>query len=172
MKPEQLDKLDFPEYYQKYIDLLPQKDLLHLLNSQSEEIIEFIGNLSKTDLKHFYAEGKWTVGQVLQHMLDTERIFQYRALCIARGDETPLPGYDQDAYVPASMADNRTAEDLQEEFRIVRISGILLFKSFNERMLRKRGCSNGFPLSAAAAGFIIVGHEKHHLNLFRTSYNL
>lgn len=172
MKPDQLEKLDFPEYYQKYIDLLPQEELLHLLGTQSEEMFGFIGNLSKRDLRHSYAEGKWTVGQVLQHMLDTERIFQYRALCIARGDETALPGYDQDAYVPASMADDRTAEDFQEEFKVVRNSGILLFKSFNERMLRKRGSSNGYPLSAAAAGFIIAGHEKHHLKLFRSNYNL
>ncbi|UJH91793.1 DinB family protein [Antarcticibacterium sp. 1MA-6-2] len=172
MTPAQLDKLDYPEYYQKYIRLLPQDDLLDLLSSQAAEMKEFISKLTNNDLKYSYAEGKWTVGQVLQHMLDNERIFQYRALCIARKDQSQLPGYDQDAYVSNSLIEERTTEDFKEEFEVVRNSGILLFKNFNEKMLRLRGSSNGYPLSTAAAGFIIVGHEKHHLNLFRSSYNL
>lgn len=163
---------EYPVYYQKYLDQLPQEDIMKLLNRQKKEMILFLEKLEEDDLKLSYAAGKWTVGQVLQHLFDTERIFQYRALRISRGDRTPLPGYDQDLYVPASFANDRNREELIEEYRAIRASGISLFNSFNLAMLKEKGVSSGGELSAAAAGFIIVGHEKHHLNLFKSLYNL
>lgn len=172
MTPGELSNNSFPEYYQPYIDLLPQEELLDLLKSQKEETINFMRNLKGKDLLHSYAEGKWTVAEVIQHMIDTERIFQYRALCISRKDRTPLPGYDQDAYVPFSGANERSIQSFIEEYEAVRDSGILLFRSFTPSMLMERGNSNGKDLSAGAAGFIIAGHEKHHLKLFRSSYNV
>lgn len=172
MKPSQLSPNDYPAYYSKYINLLPERNLLDLLQLQMEEMGHFLRNLNEKDLQYSYAEGKWTVAQVLQHLLDTERIFQYRALRIARQDPTPLPGFDQDAYVPASMASGRTLKGFVEEFPIVRKAGISLFQSFKEEMLRGKGISSGGDLSAAAAGFIIAGHERHHLKLFKSSYSL
>jgi hypothetical protein len=172
MKPEELSDNSFPDYYKPYINLLPQKELLDLLKSQKDETINFMRNLKGKDMLHSYAEGKWTLAEVIQHMIDTERIFQYRALCISRKDRTPLPGYDQDAYVPFSGANERSIQTFIDEYQAVRTSGIHLFSNFTSSMLMERGNSNGKDLSAGAAGFIIVGHEKHHLKLFKTSYNL
>lgn len=172
MKLQELNVSEYPEYYQQYISLLPNEDLITLLDSQKEEKIGFLRRLKTEDMDFRYAEGKWTVAEVIQHMIDTERIFQFRALCIARNDKTSLPGYDQDAYVPVSNASNRSISELINEYESVRNSGILLFKSFNEKMLQRLGISNGYKLSAGAAGFIIAGHEKHHLELFKTNYLL
>lgn len=172
MKLQELNEQDYPEYYQKYINLLPNEDLISLLESQKEEKIKFIQSLKGEDLTFKYADDKWTVAEVIQHELDTERIFQYRALCIARNDKTSFPGYDQDAYVPFSGANKRKISDFVQEYEFVRDSGIALFKSFDQAMLKRIGTSNGFDLSTAAAGFIIAGHEKHHLKLFKTNYLL
>ncbi len=172
MKPEQLLIGDYPKYYQTYIDHLPQLELLTLLRSQQDEMVNFLENLDPVDLMLSYEVGKWTVAQVLQHMFDTERIFQYRALRIARKDKTPLSGYDQDAYAPASRANDRNLPDLLKEYKAIRESGICLFESFTKEMYKEKGISNGGDLSAAAAGFIIAGHEKHHLALFKSRYNL
>lgn len=172
MKPQYLQPGDYPKYYQTYIAHLPQDDLFDILIRQREEMLTFLGGLKPEDLMSSYATDKWTVAQVLQHMIDTERIFQYRALRIARNDSTPLAGYDQDAYVPNSAATERTSESFSKEYYVVRQSGIYLFESFNEEMFRRKGISNNQPLSAAAAAFIIAGHEKHHLLLFKSNYNL
>lgn len=172
MKPKDLDSVEYPQYYQFYIDQLPQEDLIDLLRNQKLEMLSFLANLKEEKLSFSYAEGKWTVAEVIQHTIDTERIFQYRALCIARGDKTALPGYDQDAYVPFSDANNRSAESFIVEYQTLRDSGLALFQTFTPSMLKERGNSNGKPLSTAAAGFIIAGHEKHHLNYFKTRYNL
>lgn len=163
---------EYPPYYKTYIDQLPGDDLILLLQNQKEEMIRVLARLEDGDLEKSYAAEKWTVAEVLQHLFDTERIFQYRALRISRQDKTPLPGFDQDAYVPASFARNRRKEDLMEEYKTIRASGISLFKSFSGTMLQERGYSSGGTLSVAAAGFIIAGHEKHHLRLFQSLYKL
>lgn len=172
MKLQELEETDYPEYYQQYIHLLPNEDLLSILDSQKEEKIRFLKSLEIGDLSFRYAEGKWTVAEVIQHVIDTERIFQFRALCIARNDKTSLHGYDQDAYVPASKANIRSISEFIAEYESVRNSGILLFRSFDDEMLKRLGFSNGYNLSAGAAGFIIAGHEKHHLKLFKSNYLL
>lgn len=172
MSPQDLQPGDYPEYYHPYIAYLPQNDLLSILKDQMDEMCSFLRNLKSSDLKISYAPGKWTVSQVIQHMIDTERIFQYRALRIARNDITPLAGYDQDAYAPVSGAENRTAESYLNEYVAVRRSGICLFETFNDEMYRRKGFSNDKHLSAAAAGFIIAGHEKHHFVLFKSHYKL
>lgn len=172
MKPQELRSIEYPSYYQKYIDNLPQEDLLKLLRDQKMKMVDFIKTLEHENLMFTYAEGKWTVAEVIQHMIDTERIFQYRALCIARKDKTPLPGFDQDAYVPVSEANHRDTETFINEYAAVRNSGIALFESFNDYMLKETGNSSGGTLSTAAAGFIIAGHENHHLKLFKSNYAL
>lgn len=172
MKLSQLSSEEYPAYYQKYLDHLPDEELLLLLKSQQEDFTTFLGKLEPEDLKKSYGEGKWTVAEVLQHILDTERIFQYRALRIGRGDKTSLPGFDQDAYVPVSLANRRNPDDFKEEYFAVRSAGLALFKSFTEEMLRSRGISSGGTLSAASAGFIMCGHQKHHYKLFKTHYKL
>lgn len=171
MKTQDLHPGDYPQYYQTYIAHLPQEELMDIFNKQKEEMSTFLNHLNPEDLHKSYAPGKWTVSQVLQHMIDTERIFQYRALRIARNDSTSLAGYDQDAYV-ISAAQERSVNSFSREYNAVRQSGICLFESFTNDMFQRRGISNNQPLSAAAAAFIIAGHEKHHLLLFKSNYNL
>jgi hypothetical protein len=172
MNLKDLTAEEYPPYYRTYIDQLPEDDLILLLHKQMEEMTRLLERLEDKDLEKSYAAEKWTVAEVLQHLFDTERIFQYRALRISRQDQTPLPGFDQDAYVPASFAQNRSKEGFLEEYETIRASGISLFKSFSGSMLQERGYSSGGTLSVAAAGFIIAGHEKHHLRLFQSLYKL
>lgn len=173
MKIKDLQKTDYPEYYQQYTGLLPDLELTELLQSQKEVMLSLFNSTEKdVDLHSTYAEGKWTIAEVLQHMLDTERIFQYRALCISRKDRTSLPGFDQDKYVSASKASERSLTEFIDEYKAVRDSTIFLFKSFSPEMMKFIGLSNGQDLSTGAAGFIIAGHEKHHLELFRSNYQL
>ncbi|MFO8147263.1 MAG: DinB family protein [Bacteroidota bacterium] len=172
MKIDELKKNDYPEYYQQYTGLLPDSELIELLESQKEAMLSLFNSSEDVDIHFSYGEGKWTIAEVLQHMVDTERIFQYRALCISRKDQTSLPGFDQDRYVAASNANERSLTGLMDEYKAVRDSTISLFKSFSPKMMQFIGLSNGQDLSTAAAGFIIAGHEKHHLKLFKGNYRL
>ncbi|MFO7719527.1 MAG: DinB family protein [Gillisia sp.] len=173
MRIKALKESDYPKYYQQYTNLLPDLELTELLQSQKEAMLDLFNTTEKdVDILYTHAEGKWTIAEVLQHMLDTERIFQYRALCISRKDLTSLPGFDQDKYVSASKAKERSLAEFIDEYKAVRDSTIFLFKSFSPEMLKFVGLSNGQDLSTAAAGFIIAGHEKHHLKLFRRNYKL
>jgi hypothetical protein len=172
MKRSDLNTSEYNPYYKTYIETLPDQDLIIILEDLKTEFINFLKGLNEENLKHSYALGKWTVGQVLQHIIDTERIFQYRALTIAREDLTPISGFDQDAYVPASKADRRSLESFIREFESVRNSGIALFESFEEDMFNRIGKANKSNLSPRAAGFISAGHQKHHLLLFKSHYGL
>lgn len=172
MKLRELEEYSYPAYYQTYLDHLPEDHLLSLFSLQKQEMLNLLNGIKEEDLLTTYATGKWTVAEVMQHLMDTERIFQYRALAIARGDKTPLPGYDQDAYVPISKANERNLAAIIQEYTSIRDAGLTLFKSFSMEMLQTKGISNGQELSAAAAGFIIAGHEKHHIKLFQTKYKL
>ncbi len=172
MKLSELNSNEYLAYYQTYLDHLPDEELISQLKDLRNQFVEFLENLAPADLERSYAKGKWTVAQVLQHILDTERIFQYRALSIARKDKTALPGFDQDTYVSVSNANNKKLSAFLNEFVMVRNSGIALFECFDLEMLKEIGNANGAPLSPGAAGFITAGHQKHHLILFKTHYLL
>jgi len=172
MRLSELNSTEYLPYYQTYLNHLPDQELISLLKELRDQFVEFLEKLSPTDLSLSYADGKWSVAQVLQHIVDTERIFQYRALSIARKDKTALPGFDQDMYVSFSSANSRMLPDFINEFAIVRNSGIALFESMDEEMLKEIGNANGAPLSPRAAGFISAGHQKHHLILFKKLYLL
>ena len=117
-----------------------------------------------------YDKGKWTIKEVIQHLIDSERIFSYRALRFARMDKTDLPGFEQNDYVPASKASNRSLASLMNEFKSVRNATIDLFKSLNNEMLKSIGTANGFPFSAEAVGYITAGHCFHHADIIRERY--
>lgn len=161
---------EYAPYYGKYIDLLPEGDLLDLLAQQCNETLSLMKDLSEEDAERRYAPGKWSLKEVLGHVIDTERIFAYRALCIGRGEQKALPGYDQDAYAAGAHFDARTVEDLAEEYRAVRQSTIALFRGLNEAALKRRGVANEVELSARAAACIIAGHERHHVQIIRERY--
>jgi len=161
---------DYAPYYERYIKLIEGDDILKILNDQSKKTQDVLNSFSEHKGNFRYAEGKWTVKEVVGHLLDTERIFAYRALCIARGEKKSLPGFDQDDYVKDGNFNRRDLFELNYEFRLLRESNLLLFRSFSEEMLKKRGFANETSVTVLAILFMIAGHEKHHMKILREKY--
>ncbi|MEJ2584385.1 MAG: DinB family protein [Robiginitalea sp.] len=170
MKLSEIRDGDCPAYYQPYLGTLGEATLLELMERQMGNFPEFINSIPEDLWNYRYTPEKWTVAEVLIHVLDTERVFQYRALRFGRKDFTPLPGFDQDAYVPMSQAAERTRASVVEEYQVVRKSSLLLFSSFPKERLFWKGSASGNPMSLGAMGFIICGHQKHHRNILRARY--
>jgi len=165
-----LNNNEYSEYYGYYISLNATDNLIQNLEKQLEATSEFFKALPVEKLEYQYEVGKWTPKDILQHIIDTERIFAYRALRFARFDKINLPGYEENDYADVADANNRTIEDLIEEYRIVKLSSIHLFKSFSEKMLLNIGQANNAPASVRALGYIISGHEIHHINIIKVRY--
>lgn len=159
----------FP-FYKTYIDVLGDVELLDMLKRQLGNFQEFIESIPDDKLLYSYQVDKWTIAQVLVHIIDTERVFQYRALCFSRGDSTPLPGFDQDIYAVHSMADRRSKESIMEEYKVVRKSTIAIFANLDRETLNKIGNASNMEWSVGALGFIICGHQKYHRNILRERY--
>jgi uncharacterized damage-inducible protein DinB len=170
MKTSQLKDHEYNPYYRTYIEALGEVNLMDTLRKQLKNYPQFLASIPEEKLTYRYAEGKWTVAEVLLHVLDTERVFQYRALRFARKDLTPLPGFDQDSYVPNSGANSRSIEQLIKEYKAIRASTISLFETFDKATLKQKGVASNSPMSVAAMGFIMCGHQKHHRNILRERY--
>lgn len=170
MKTSELKEHEYNPYYRAYIEALGEVDLMKTLRKQIKNYPQFLASIPEDKLNYRYAEGKWTVAEVLLHVLDSERVFQYRALRFARKDQTPLPGFDQDLYVPQSGAANRSLDSIIEEYKAIRQSTITLYESFNEDILKRKGVASNSNMSVAALGFIICGHQRHHRNILRERY--
>lgn len=157
--------------YAHYIGLVPKSQtLLEALKSGKKETLHFFENLDQTKENFRYAEGKWTPKEILMHLIDTERIFGYRALRFARKDATPLTGFDQDDYIRPSKAYARSIKDLLSEYTSVREATISLFKTMDAEMLTSVGVASNSGLSARAAGFIIAGHDRSHIAIIKEHY--
>ncbi|RPI63960.1 MAG: DinB family protein [Ignavibacteriales bacterium] len=163
-------KGDYGEYYQKYIDLVKGDDIFRILVEQNMDSQNVLNSFSESKGNYKYAEGKWTVKEVIGHMMDVERIFAYRALCIARGETNLLPGMDQDMYVSNGNFNKRQLFDLNYEYRLLRESNILLFGGFDKSVLQNKGTASGYEVTVLALMFMTVGHEKHHLNVLMERY--
>lgn len=161
---------DFAPYYGRYIAQVNENDIAAAFANQHALIESSLNAVPADKWDYAYAEGKWTIKEVVQHMIDAERIFAYRALRIARKDETPLPGFDENTYAPASEAGRRTAAELIEEFVTVRKTTELLFRSFTNEMLQHKGTASNQPISVNALGFITLGHFYHHKNILEERY--
>lgn len=171
MRLSEIAEGDCPQYYRPYLETLGDvPSLVELMKRQMGNFPEFIRSIPEDLLQYRYADDKWTVAEVLMHVLDTERVFQYRALRFGRKDFTPLPGFDQDAYVPMSMAGERSREDIVDEYLVIRESTLMLFSRLPEERLAWKGTASGHPISTGALGFIICGHQKHHRNILRSRY--
>ncbi|MBT8290636.1 MAG: DinB family protein [Muriicola sp.] len=170
MKTSELKEHEYNPYYRAYIEALGEVDLMKTLRKQIKNYPQFLASIPEDKLNYQYAEGKWTVAEVLLHVLDSERVFQYRALRFARKDQTPLPGFDQDLYVPQSGAGNRSLDSIIEEYKAIRQSTITLYESFEEDILKRKGVASNSNMSVAALGFIICGHQRHHRNILRERY--
>lgn len=160
----------YPLYAENYIKLVETKSVKEAIEKYASSINEFFSEIPPGKVDYRYAENKWSIKEMLQHVIDAERIFAYRALRIARKDTTPLPGFDENTYAVASNADARTWEDLLEEFKAVRRSTDLLLKSFTEEQYRQMGTTNGQPASVSAIGFTLYGHMLHHKNILQERY--
>ena len=159
-----------PEFYYRYINETDDLDLSVALESYSVSlIIEDKDKLISLGNK-VYERDKWTVKDILQHLIDCERIFCYRALRIARNDKTPLPGFDENEYIPEAKTERRTIDELLYELDSVRRTSILLFKSFDDEMLLRAGMCSGKNISVLAIGFTIAGHMLHHINVIKEKY--
>jgi len=161
---------EYAPYYGTYIGKVPDGDLRALLSSQLTETLALIRSIPESRGGHRYAPDKWSIKEVLGHLADSERIFSYRALRIGRGDSTPLPGFEQDDYVPTGRFDDRTLRDLADELGVVRQATIHLFAHLDEAALERRGTASGKTVSVRALAYIIAGHELHHVGILKTRY--
>ena len=163
---------EIPSHYLGYVKRVPETDPVIVCASQIEETAALLRGLSETDALYRYGRGKWSIKEVVGHLADTERIMAYRALRIARGDTTPLPSFDENAYVPVAKVDGRSLADLVGELRTVRAATLALFRTFDPDAWRRRGTASGKPVSVRALGFMIPGHERHHVEILRTRYGV
>lgn len=159
-----------PPFYHNYINQVKQDDLKDALKDTTKEATTFFKAIPKKKWGHRYAEGKWSVKELVQHIIDAERVFSYRALRFARKDETELPSFDENKFAAASKADNRTKKELIKEFEAVREATELQFESFDDEQLEATGIANKNSISVKAIGFIIAGHVIHHMNIIRERY--
>ncbi len=158
------------EYFHRYISQVKEDDLLSALQNQTVHFIAFLKSIPDSKTGFRYAEGKWSIKEVVQHITDTERIFAYRALCFSRNEASPLPGFDENTYSDNSGADKRQWGDLIEEFAAVRKATELLFGSFNDEQLQRAGIASGNPNYVLGVGFIIAGHVEHHEKILKERY--
>jgi hypothetical protein len=159
-----------PHFYKNYVKNIEESDLLQALRISGHRCIELIHSIPESKSDFRYADGKWTIREMLCHMIDGERIFAYRALRFARNDKTPLAGFDENEFAPQANAAGRSLAKIAAEMAHLRTSTIDLFESFTPEMLNRKGTANNNELSVMALGFIIAGHETHHCNVLKERY--
>lgn len=166
-----LPKNEYVPYFEQYIKLVTKNlSIIENLETAQKEFDNLLRNLPEKKHDFAYAEGKWTMKELIQHIIDTERVFCYRALCFARNDKTDLPGFDQDIFVDNDNANDRDYFDLLAEMQTLRTSTIQLYKSFSDEALLRIGIASGNEISVRALGFLFSGHQIHHLNIVRERY--
>jgi uncharacterized damage-inducible protein DinB len=161
---------EYADYYANYIAKVPGSDVLSVLESQRLQMLQLFAGRSERDGSFRYAPGKWSVKEVLGHITDTERIFTYRALRIARGDQTSLPGFEQDDFVKNGAFGQRTLANLAEEFGLVRSASVALFRSFPEEAWPRRGVASQKEVTVRALAFMTAGHQMHHRIILEERY--
>lgn len=160
----------YPAHFDSYIKLVPEEDLVKAIKDQQELIDNYYVGISEEKSMYAYAEGKWTLKEMLQHIIDAERIFTYRALSFARQEQQSQPGFDENTYALHSDANSRTWKSLCEELKAVRLASLFLFESFTDVMLETQGIGNQKPANAGAMGFTMLGHIYHHKNIIEERY--
>ncbi|MFG6496562.1 DinB family protein [Fictibacillus sp. UD] len=164
------EKYKYADYYKTYVKLVPEGDIVQILSEQMRETVGIMSMLSEEKSEYRYAPGKWSIKEVIGHVVDTERIMSYRLLSIARGEKVSLPGYDENAYVEEADFDSSSMKTLLENFVAVRQATIQLIKSLSEEALTRTGTANGHEVSVSALMMIIAGHELHHRNIILERY--
>ena len=170
MNSVKLSENEYAPFYSNYIKGLGEVNLLEVLNSSLKDLVSTLENVPEEKQVYRYAEGKWTIKELLQHIIDAERVLSYRALRFSRKDATDLQGFNEDWYVVNSNGNERDFKDLLEEFINVRSACISLFKSFTPEMMAMIGSANNSDMTVRALGFIIPGHQMHHLKIIKERY--
>jgi hypothetical protein len=159
-----------PEFFHNYIKQVPEDDLMTAFKNQTSLVVDFLNKIPADKIDYAYAEGKWTIKEMLQHIIDAERVFCYRALRFARKDSTPLPAFDENLFAKNAKADKRNWKDLIEEFKTVRKATEWLYSSFDDEQLNATGVSNNHSNYVLAFGYISIGHTLHHLKVIKERY--
>ena len=170
MKSSQLTIEEYAPFYQPYIAALDNVDLMDELEISVHRLVKFVQQIPMDKFDYRYAEGKWTIKDILQHLIDAERVFSYRALRFARLDKTPLAGFEENDYALIANGSARTIQELLSELLTVRQSTLSLFKTFSDEILLRKGIASEREMSVRALGFIIIGHQDHHQNVFQERY--
>ena len=167
-----IPKNEYNPYFENYIQLATKegKSILEIMQDSQIEFDTILRNVPEEKQTFSYAEGKWTLKELIQHSIDTERVFCYRAMCFARNDSTSLPGFDQDVFVDHGNANQLNYYDLLDEMKTLRKSTIQLYKSFSDDALLRIGVASGNKISVRALGYLFSGHQLHHLNIVKERY--
>ncbi|MAL19184.1 MAG: hypothetical protein CL670_05225 [Balneola sp.] len=161
---------EYAHYYGNYVSHVPKENIIETLKAQMHEIYTFINSIPGDKAFHSYEDGKWTVKQTIGHIIETERVFAYRALAFSRRDPSPLPSMEQDDYVKYSNYNSRTIHNLANEYLAVRIASIHLFQNMTKEMISLKGTASGVEFTVRSFPFIIAGHELHHLEIIKEKY--
>jgi hypothetical protein len=161
---------EYDEYYQKYVSLVPEEEIIPALGNQIEELRQLFEGFAEERGTFAYADGKWTVKEVLSHVIDGERMFAYRCFRIARGDKTPIEGFEQDGYIENSHANRRPIAELIEEFTLLRKANVMFFRNLESDDWTRTGTANNVEISVRSLAWIMVGHVRHHAAILEGRY--
>lgn len=164
------DPGEYNNYYDKYVALVPAGDIIALLTVQLDDTVALLRDLSEEQALHAYAPGKWTIKEVIGHVMDAERVFMHRAMRFGRGDETPLPSFDENRYTPAGEFNARPLASLISELTTVRRASVALLAGLPAGAWERRGMASGFPVSVRGLAWIAAGHELHHRQILMQRY--
>ena len=168
--PARPEASEYASYYERYVSLIPDGDVVETLARQNEEVLALFGGITEERAGFRYGPGKWSIKEVVGHVIDTERVFSYRAMAIARGDRAALPGMDQEEYMAGSDFDARTLADLAEEFSHLRRSNVLMLRGLPPAAWSRRGVASDNEVTVRALAYIIAGHAAHHVQVLRARY--
>ena len=161
---------EYSPYHADYVASVPEGDVIAMLKKQNGDTLRLLGRIGEKKSRHRYAPGKWTIREVVGHLIDAERVFAYRVLTFARGDKTPLPGFDEVAWGNASNADSRTLKSLLDEFAAVRATTLAMIKGFTPEQIGRTGTASGHSVSVRGLVYVIAGHERHHVRILKERY--
>jgi hypothetical protein len=161
---------EFGSYYDQYVAQVQGDDIVSILKAQADAVLGLLASISEEQSTHRYAPDKWSIRELVGHLIDTERVFVYRAFRFSRNDETPLHGYDHDKYIQVANYDARFLRDIAGELNTVRAATLAFFNGLSDEMLLRRGVANNNPFSVRAMAWIIAGHTEHHLSMLKEKY--
>lgn len=161
---------EYAPYFENYIGQVSESDIMAVLRSEIDDLDVLLNRVPAEKETYAYAEGKWTIREMIGHLIDGERVFGYRAFCIARGERQNLPGFEQDDYLQTAPYNHVELEDLLSELRLVRLSNIAMFRTLDEAAWNRVGTANNNDVTVRAIAFIMAGHVRHHMNVLRERY--